>query len=240
MADEHYRFDKPLKISNHPQVQTVSILTEQLSGELHHIVTPLLSSFAFREAELTNTSGRNLIAGTVDVYLDGEFVGRTTLPPTAAGQRLTIGFGTDRKIRTRRELLARDESLQGGNRRSTLKHRLVVSNYYTTAVPIRLLDRIPIVAKDGSIHVSLDEAATDALSKDALYLRMQRPTGVLRWDLEIPANSFGSESFDHEYSYSIELDRQQTIVSNSVQQTLGDLRFQKMNMGGGMGGGGSF
>ena len=69
---------------------------------------------------------------------------------------------------------------------------------------------------------------------------MQRPTGVLRWDLQIPAKSFGSDAFDHEYCYSIELDRQQTIVSNDLTESLGDLQFQKMNMGGGMGGGGPF
>ncbi len=240
VADETYLLDQRMEISSHPQVQTISILAAEISGDLHHVVTPLLSSFAFREAELTNSLGRNLIAGGVDVYLDGEFVGRTTLPPTAAGQRLTIGFGTDRRIRTRRELLTREESLQGGNRRSTLKHRLVVSNFHDAPVQIRLLDRIPIAAKDGSISVSLEQESAETLSKDALYVRMQRPTGVLRWDLQIPANSFGSESYDHEYSYSIELDRQQTVVSSDLARTLGDLKFQKTNMGGGMGGGGSF
>ena len=240
VAEENYVIDKKVKIVNHPRVQTISILQEKLTGRMHHVATPLLSSFAFREAELTNTSGQNLIAGGADVYLDGEFVGRTTLSPTTAGQRMTIGFGTDRRIRTRRELLDKEEAVQGGNRRSTLKHRLVISSYHETPVPIRLIDRIPIVAKDGAISVSLDPSSEDALSKDALYVRMQRPTGVLRWDLEIPAGSFGSKAYDHEYSYSIELDRQHTIVSNDIQQTLGDLRFQKTNMGGGMGGGAPF
>ncbi len=240
VADETYLISKRTTIASHTQIQTISILSEQLVGDLHHVVTPLLSSFAFREAELTNASGRNLIAGSADVYLDGQFVGRTTIPPTAAGQRLTIGFGTDRQIRTRRELLSREESIQGGNRNSTLQHRLVVSNFHETPIAIRLLDRIPIAAKDGSINVRLDQQDADILSKDELYLRMQRPTGVLRWDLEIPAKSFGSKSYDHDYQYSVELDRQQTIVSNDIRQTLGDLRFQKTNMGGGLGGGGSF
>jgi hypothetical protein len=184
-----------------------------LSGEMHYVVTPLLSSFAFREAQLTNTSGHHLITGSADVYLDGEFDGRTTLSPTTAGQKLTIGFRTDRRIRTRRELLFKEQIVQGGNRRSTLKHRSVISNYYAQPVAIRLLDRIPIAAKDGSINVSLDAGSTDALSDDKLYVCMQRPTGVLRWDLEIPAKRFGSDAYDHEYSYSIELDRQQPIHS---------------------------
>ncbi|MCG8653540.1 MAG: mucoidy inhibitor MuiA family protein [Pirellulales bacterium] len=240
LADETYPIEKRMKITNHPQLQTIAILSTDLTGKMHHVLTPLLSSFAFREAELTNSSGQNLIAGDADVYLDGNFVGRTTVPPTAAGQRLTIGFGTDRKIRTRRELLAKEETVQGGNRRSTLKHRLVITNYHETPIDIQLLDRIPLAAKDGSISVDLDAASAAALSEDPLYVRMQRPTGVLRWDLQIPAKRFGSDAFDHEYSYSIELDRQQTIVSSDLTKTMSDLEFQQMNMGGGMGGGGPF
>ncbi|MGB0597075.1 MAG: mucoidy inhibitor MuiA family protein [Rubripirellula sp.] len=240
LSDETYSVNKRIQITNGPQLQTIAILSTELQGQMHHVVTPLLSSFAFREAELTNTAGRNLIAGDADVYLDGDFAGRTILTPTATGQTLTIGFGADRKIRTRRELLSKQESVQGGNRRTTLQHRLVITNYHETPVDIRLLDRIPITAKDGSIRVELDTTTTAPLSDDPLYVRMQKPTGVLRWDLQIPAKRFGSDAFDHEYAYSIELDRQQTIVSNDISNTLGDLQFQKMNMGGGMGGGGNF
>lgn len=225
------------RIDNQPQPQTIAILSAKLAGEMSHVVTPLLSSFAFREAELTNTSGQNLIAGAADAYLDGEFVGRTTVAPTATGQRMTVGFGTDRKVRTRRELMDKQETVQGGNRRATLKYRLVIANYYDSPIDIRLLDRIPIAAKDGSITVDLATETEATISDDSLYVRMQRPTGVLRWDLQIPAERFGSQAFDHEYSYSIELDRQQTIVGTDLNQTLGDLQFQKVNMGGGMGGG---
>lgn len=239
LTDESYAVSDRVQIDNHPQIQTIAILSTQLDGKLNRVVTPLLSSFAFREAELTNTSGQNLISGAAEAYLDGEFVGRTILPPTAAGQRLKVGFGKDRKIRTRRELLNRDETVQGGNRRTTLKYRLVIANYYKEPVDIRLLDRVPIAAKDGSITVDLEPATAEKLSEDALYLRLQRPTGVLRWDLELPKERFGSNAFDFEYSYSVELDRQQTIVGSDVSQTMDDLQFEKMNMGGmgGMGGG---
>ncbi len=237
LGDETYRIEGRIQVTSQPQLQTIAILATDLPGDMHYVVTPLLTSFAFREADLTNTSGKNLIAGEADVYLDGDFVGRTTLPPTADGQRLTVGFGSDRKIRTRRELLSKEESVQGGNRRSTLTHRLVIANYHDAPMAIRLLDRIPIAAKDGSITVELDSTSTTALSDDPLYVRMLKPTGVLRWDLEIPAKRFGSNTFDHEYTYSIELDRQKTIISNDLSKTMDDLQFQKMNMGGGMGGG---
>ena len=242
VTDEAYVIEGAVTIPSRPQLQTINILSEEIDGELNRVVTPLLSSFAFREAKLMNASGRHLISGSAKVYLNGAYVGKTTLPPTAAGQRLVIGLGTDRKIRTRRELLSRDETIQGGNRSTALKYRLVVSNYHERDIDIQLVDRIPVAAKDGSINVSLDGEAAEALSDDKLYRRMQRPTGVLRWDLAIPAKRFGSEAFDHEYQYSIEMDRQQTIVSQDLSRMASDLQFEKSSGGGmgGMGGGGAF
>ena len=239
MTDETYSIGDEVSLASHQNPQTVSILTKQLEGELHRVVTPLLSSFAFRSALLVNDSGQNLIAGPADVYLENQFVGRVQLPPTALGQKITVGFGTDRQVRTRRELLSRGESFKGGNRRTDLKYRLVISNYHETPIAIRLVDRMPISAKDDSINLTLSPEETKRLSADALYQRMQRPTGILRWDIEIPAKRFGSEAFDHEYAYSVEMDRTQTIVSNAMlKRTESDLRFQKTNMGGGFGGGG--
>ncbi|MGB7343249.1 MAG: DUF4139 domain-containing protein [Pirellulaceae bacterium] len=240
-SDVSYVFDGQVSLATHAQPQTVAILKATMKGELYRVATPLLSSFAFREASLTNETGQSLIAGAADVYLASKFVGRIQLPPAAAGQKITIGLGADRQVRTRRELLSREEVIKGGNRHSELKYRLVVSNYHDAPVAIRLLDRIPIAAQDDSINLTLSEAETKRLSEDALYQRMQRPTGILRWDVQIAAKRFGSDAYDHEYAYAIEYDRQQTLTSKDlVQRTEEDLRFKKTNMGGGMGGGGAF
>ena len=240
-SDETYSIGDKVTLDSHPQPQTVAMLRTSLSGELYRVATPLLSSFAFREAALVNQSGQSLIAGPADVYLENKFVGHVQVPPTAAGQKLTIGFGNDRQVRTRRELLSRNELIKGGNRRSELVYRLVISNYHDAPVAIRLFDRIPIVAKDDSINLTLSEEETKQLSDDPLYQRMQRPTGILRWDIDVPAKRFGSDAFDHEYGFSIEHDREQTLVGNDLaRRTQEDLNFKRTNMGGGMGGGGTF
>ncbi len=240
-SDETYSIDGKVTLDSHAQPQTVTVLHATVSGEFYRVATPLLSSFAFREAALVNESRQSLIAGPADVYLENKFVGHAEVPPTAAGQKLTIGFGNDRQVRTRRELLSRNELIKGGNRRSELVYRLVISNYHDAPIAIRLLDRIPIAAKDDSINLALSADETKRLSDDPLYQRMQRPTGILRWDIDVPGRRFGSEAFDHEYGYSIEHDREQTLVGKDLaQRTQEDLQFKRTNMGGGMGGGGTF
>ena len=244
VSDENYNIANRIEIPSRLGSQTVAVTHDTLLGDLNYVVTPLLSSFAFREADLKNTIGRNLIAGDADIYLDEKFIGRTTLPPTAAGQRFRIGFGADRQVRTRRELMSRDSSVHGGNQRVALKYRLVVSNYHNTVIPIRLLDRIPLATQNESISVTLAADAANQLSTDPLYLRMQRPTGILRWDLEIPADRFGSNAYDFEYSFTIEHDREKRIVGDRMlEQMRSDYRFENSGgggFGGGMGGGGIF
>lgn len=238
LADETYRVAGKIKIADQTTGQAVAILRSNVSSSIYRVVTPLLNSFAYREALLDNVSGQSLVGGDATVILNGRFVGRTTLPPTAAGGEFTVGLGADRQVRTRRELLTRDETIQGANRLSKLKYRLVISNYHSAAIDIRLYDRIPITDDAGTVNVIADSDSLGQLSEDAKYLRMQRPTGILRWDLAIPAKRFGSDAYDHHYRYTVEVDRTQTIVSNNVEQKMQkDLRFNRSG-GGGMGGGG--
>jgi len=246
IADESYEVSQRINLQSRPEEQTIVVFKNKVEGDLYHVATPLLSSFAYREAKLTNSLGRSLIAGETKVFLKEKYIGQTTLPPTVAGQDLIVGFGVDRQLRTRRELLTREESIRGGNRHTDLEYRLVVSNFHTEPIDIRLLDRIPITPKDTAINVELNISASKDLSDDALYLRIQRPLGILRWDLSIPARRFGSNAFDFDYEYSLEMDREQSITGqNMIDQMQTDYRFDKSGGGmgggmGGMGGGGTF
>ena len=52
---------------------------------------------------------------------------------------------------------------------------------------------------------------TPELSKDALYLREQRPNNLLRWDLEIEPAMNGEKALAINYEFRLELDKQMII-----------------------------
>lgn len=244
VIDETYSLVDRIDLPSRPESQSIVVATDELDGGLYRVATPLLSSFVYQQAEIINTLGRSLIAGPAEVYLDDRFVGQAAIPPTAAGQKLYVGFGIDRQIRTRRELMSQQETIRGGNRLTSYNCRLVVMNYHESPVEVRLYDRIPISTKDGAIAIQLDEAASAKLSADPLYDRLKRPTGILRWDVTVPADSFGAKAYDFDYGFSIEMDRQQQIVTGEMaEQMRRDYEFEQSGgggMGGGMGGGGQF
>ena len=94
------------------------------------------------------------------------------------------------------------------------KYRLIVENYKGQATPIRIIDRIPVAGGTSDIRVTMGESS-DELSKDKLYVRSERPSGILRWDIETPASATGEDARLVEYAYTVEYDRNYRLASPS-------------------------
>lgn len=236
VATQVYQLEQTVSLQSRRQQQLVQISDMQLPGDIYHVATPLLSSYAYREAEINNTEPIGLLGGVASVYLDDRFVGRCELPTTASGQKLVVGFGADQQVRIRRELRDKKDVLRGGNRNLEFTYRLVVANFKDQPVQVRLYDRIPVAAETRDVMVNVSDTS-QPLSDDGLYLRIARDKGILRWDLEIPANRHGEKAFDVEYTYNLDFDKNRVLtIEGLAQQTSADLFYQR-NSGGGMGGG---
>jgi hypothetical protein len=153
------------------------------------------------------------------VYLDGRFVGQGEIPTVARGQTFVVGFGADPQLRARRELVEKDDIVQGGNRETRFEYRLVVENFSGAAAAIRVLDRLPHAENGADIRITLGETS-DPLSDDKLYVRAERPMGILRWDIEAPAEAAGDDARLIEYRYAVEYDRQYVVSLPEGKQSL--------------------
>lgn len=240
---EVYDLDGRVAVPSGASQQRVSLATIDVESPIYRLVTPLLSSFAYLETEFTNPAAIHLMSGDAQVIVNGRAIGKASIPTTPVGGKIAIGLGVDRQVRTRRELLSRVEKLQGGNQVDELHYRLVIANFHEAAIAVRLFDRLPITAGEGDVNVELTPEDKKTLSADGRYRRMQEPTGVLRWDLDVPARRFGSDAFDHEYRFSIERARDHRIVIDQTGASVrDDLQFKGSGggMGGAFGGGGTF
>jgi len=208
-----YVLPTPVSLASRADQQMLRIQDMELAAQFYHMATPVLTAFVYREAEMTNNAAEVLLGGPVSVYLDGRFVGRGDLPTVARGETFVMGFGADPQLRARRELLDKTESVQGGNREVSLKVRLAIENYKDAEVKVRLFDRIPQPERKTDIRVTLGEMAADKLSDDKLYVRLEQPKGILRWDITVPAKASGEKARLLEYGYKIELDRNLTFTA---------------------------
>ncbi|MHC4154715.1 MAG: hypothetical protein ACYST6_07320 [Planctomycetota bacterium] len=74
---------------------------------------------------------------------------------------------------------------------------------------LRLLDRLPHADSD-SIKIEVVKTKPK-LSRDAEYLRTGRKKGILRWDLELEANTVDENATIVKYTYTMEYDRNMQI-----------------------------
>lgn len=212
-------YDLPgrLTLPSRSDQQLVSIASISAKAQFTLLATPLLTDYVYLQADVTNESDTILLPGPTSMFRNGEFVGRSELPLVTIGEKFTAGFGIDSQVQVAHELEDKTTRIQGGNRIDTYFYRIALQNYKSTAVDLRLLDRLPYT-KDSSIKIELDKAEPD-LSTDQEYLRSLRKKGILRWDLKLPANTIGDKGTIVKYSYTMEYDRNMLIEPqrNSVQ-----------------------
>ncbi len=222
-----YPLEGTVSLASRSDQQMVRIMRTDLDSQFYHVATPLLTSYVFREAELRNNSDQDLLTGPMTVYLDDRFVGQGEIPTVARGQTFVVGFGADSQLRTRRELAEKEESVQGGNREIHFAYRLVIENFTDQPAQVRVLDRVPHSERAKDIRVTLGKMS-DPLSEDKLYVRRERPMGLLRWDVAIPANATGADARLIEYKVKVEYDRQYQIILPSNKQLQEDFeRLQR-------------
>ncbi|MBM4041466.1 MAG: DUF4139 domain-containing protein [Planctomycetes bacterium] len=199
----NYKIPGRVSVASRADQQMVRIAELTLPAKFYNVATPLLTEYVYRQADLVNTSETALLEGSASVYLDGEFVGKGTVPMCAPGQKLVIGFGVDPQLRAWREFISKSEATQGGNKEVTFKYRLVLDNYKDKPATVRAFDRMPY---GENIRGTVEEGK-DPLSTDKEYLRAFRPHGILRWDVEVPPKSAAETARIVEYTYKIEFDR---------------------------------
>ncbi len=214
-----YRLPGGVSLASRSDQQMVRIMQTDMPSQFYHVAVPVLTSYVYREAELTNSSSDDLLAGPMSVYLDGRFVGRGEIPTVARGQTFIVGFGADPQLRVQRELVDKQDSIQGGNREVRMSYRIAVENFADSAIALRVIDRLPHADNGDDIRITLAETK-DPISEDRLYQRQERPMGFLRWDVEVPAGAAGEDARLIEYQYTMEYDRKFVVSLPSSGQTL--------------------
>ncbi len=186
----------------------VQIAAMPMEGAFYRLAMPVLTHHVYEEARVRNDAGRVLLAGPIAAYREGEFVGHDQMETVTRGQSLTAGLGIDSAFRAARELVNKDDRIQGGNRVAEFTYRLTLENFSEEDGEVRLLDRLPHTDNDG-IRVELTNTSHD-LSEAEDY-QEEREKGLLRWDVTVPARSMEEGAFTVEYTFTVEHDRQKTV-----------------------------
>lgn len=189
--------------------QLVQIAAMPMKATFAKVATPVLTSFVYDEAKMTNDSQLVLLAGPLTAYNAGAFVGSSDLPTVLVGESFVVGLGIDSSLRATRELVSRTEEIQGGNRVVAITYRLGIENFAAGPAMVRVFDRLPMSADD-QVRVTL--ASGPDLSADAEYVKTQRKENILRYDVQVAPASSGSTAAEVLYTFRMEYDKQMNLV----------------------------
>jgi len=204
-----YELASPVTLVSRRDAQMVPVIRHAAPAKFYHVAVPILTTSVFREAELVNASSRDLLGGQVNIFLDGEFKGRTDIASVAKGRTFTLGFGVDGQVKARRALVDRREDVQGGNRQVAITAEVTVDNFKDKPVDLRVRERIPFMEDAANLRVSTGEM-NHPLSTEADYVRYEKSKGILRWDITVPAGA-AEKSTSLRYAYSLEFDKNLTL-----------------------------
>jgi uncharacterized protein (TIGR02231 family) len=159
------------------------------------VARPVAETDVFLRARLMNESGFILLPGQARVYLGSDSIGTAALGEIAVGGEIELWFGKEPGVTVKREVVSKKASESGVFSKSKgvdREYRVSLTNTLARPVEVELWDRVP-VSRNEQVKVELT-AIAPALATDAKYLKEERPQGLLKWMLPLPARVAGKEA----------------------------------------------
>ena len=184
-----------------------------------HVARPLVESAVYLKAVAANSSAFQFLAGPATVFLGGDSVGSTTLPDLAPGAEMTFWLGTDRRIEAKRVLVKKETSERGvfGKADETIwQYRIDLTSTDTKPVTVELVDRMP-VSRNEQIKVELKDLS-QPLAADAKYVADEKPQGMLKWIVALPARTDAGKPAAQAVSWRVILTKPRDVQMTGVPE----------------------
>jgi uncharacterized protein (TIGR02231 family) len=209
-----YHLSRRFTLPSRQDQQLIEVARIEMKPDYFYKAVPVLTPHVYRQAAMTNASDYVLLPGEATMYQGKDFVGRMNLPLVAIGETFTAGFGVDPQVQVDRQMTDRQRSVQGGNQVYRYTYRIRISSFKSAPITLQVWDRLP-KADSESVGVSLLSQTPD-VSKDAAYVRDDRPKNLLRWDLKVDANATGEKAATITYDFKLEYARDVSLGNFKV------------------------
>ncbi|MCE9539322.1 MAG: DUF4139 domain-containing protein [Bacteroidetes bacterium] len=164
-----------------------------MAAEYTHFSAPKLDKDAFLVAKITNWDELNLVAGNVNIYFDGTFVGESYINPNNLTDTLDLTLGRDKNIVVTRakQKDKTKEKIIGEDKVKTVTYEITVRNTKSTASNFYLQDQIP-VSQNKELVILLVESSGATLDENS---------GLLNWKLNIKPKETKKITFTYSVKY---------------------------------------
>ena len=203
-----FHVPQPISIPSGSSPMKVFISEDSIAGEFSFKAIPRMSPYFYANALLKNVLTVPLLPGEVNIFIDGEFSGHTSLDYTPSGKDFDLSMGIAENIRLRRELIQkfRDETLISTIPSSKIvtkyEYKITVENYQNRESLCQIYESIP-VPEDDRIQVTMEHVSAEPKIRD-----WQERKGVWMWEFQLQPQ----EKAEIDVIYSISHPRDMQII----------------------------
>jgi len=148
----------------------VPLCQASIPAEFEYYTLPKAQEIAYLKGKLKNSTGFVFLRGEGNTYVGGEFTGATHIATIAPQESTEISFGTDERVKIKRELIKTFVSSSGlfsKREKKEFQYRTTVENYHARDVKIKLIEQIPVSQnKDVEVKVTKIEPSGYSENKD--------------------------------------------------------------------------
>ena len=180
-----YNLPSKVSVKSDKSEHKFPVSSQILSAKFEYSSYPRVSPFAYLGSRVTNSKGLQLLAGRVNIFLEGDFVGFSSIGNIAPSEEFELYLGIDENVKVKRELLEKkvDETLIAGipsrTKKTTFKYKFTIENYKPKKIKVKLFEAIP-VSEDDRIKIKIDEISLEPSLKD-----WEDRKGIWLWELEL-------------------------------------------------------
>ncbi|HVZ66426.1 MAG TPA: mucoidy inhibitor MuiA family protein [Lacunisphaera sp.] len=174
-----FRIASPASVASDNAPQRVPITAATLKTNPEYLTVPKRLAAAYLTAKVVNSSEFPLLAGAMNVFLDGTFVATSSVRTVMSGEKFDLALGADEGIAVKHQRVNKfteETGLTNSGKRVTYEYLITVQNNKKTSERVVVADQLP-VSRNEKIVVK-------ALAPDAKEVK---PTdeGTLKWTLDL-------------------------------------------------------
>lgn len=159
--------------------QKVPVTSATLKAVPEYLTVPKRQAAAFLTSKVVNSSDFPLLAGAMNVFLDGTFVATSGLRTVMSGEKFDLALGVDDGIAVKHKRVNKfteDTGLTNSGKRITYEYLLTVQNNKKTTERVIVADQVPLSRNEKIVVKLLSPDAKDVKPSDE---------GTLKWTLDL-------------------------------------------------------
>ncbi|AKT42841.1 DUF4139 domain-containing protein [Chondromyces crocatus] len=200
--DHVYQTEGTCDVPGSGTTQRVTVAVAEADVSPRFVTVPREVAEVYREAELKNPFEAPLLAGAVDIFIDGALLTQSSINAVGRGGMLRVGLGVEDRLRVARNARVEEQTagLLGGS--LAVEHEVTIdlSSSLGRSVSVEVLDRAPVTDdKDLEIKLLASQPKAEPYAQADVGQPVRRG---LRWSIEVPAGGKASVSFGYRLTLS--------------------------------------